>query len=83
MKQMVACISALIAAHLTFSTPAEVLFADDPPTSERCAVYAKIVLPMQSPGEGTHPPVESLDCQEAKQTWKNGVPSGNALGASR
>jgi hypothetical protein len=59
MGSYLASISALIAAHIIFVSPAQVSFADDSPTSQRCAVYAKIILPRKAPAEGKHSPVES------------------------
>lgn len=59
MKPILPCLSVLIAAHVMFVAPTQSSFANELPSSERCTVYAKIVLPMESPGEGSHSVVES------------------------
>jgi hypothetical protein len=59
MTSFLGSVSAFLAAYLVFATPAPVSSAEDPPTPEKCAVYAKIILPMKAPAEDEHSPVES------------------------
>lgn len=50
---------AIIAGLVASSVPSQVATADDPKPSGTCPVYAKIILPMHAPAEGSHPVVES------------------------
>ena len=59
MKVILTCLSGRITPLVFFVITAQLSLANDQPSSERGRVSAKIILPVESPREGSHPIVES------------------------
>ena len=75
MKPVSTFLCAGIVALIPFG-PTQLLFANDQPSSANCAVYAKIILPVEPSRDKSHPILESWI---AKKLHKRGKPSLRAV----
>ena len=70
MKPISTFLSAGVVALVLF-VPAQLSFANDQPSSAKCAVYAKIILPVEPPRDGSHPIVESWISEKLHKRGKS------------
>ena len=71
MKPILTFRSVLIAALVLFVITTQLSLAKDQPSSEIGSIYAKIILPVKSPLEGSHPIVESWIAKKLHKRGKS------------
>ena len=73
MNSILTCLSARITALVLLVITTQLSLANDQSLSERGTVYAKIILPVESPREGSHPIVESWIAKKLLKHGKSDV----------